>query len=77
MSYALSGVALTVAAAETYSTIYNVDMPEYIGPVLAVTVIGTAFGYGYVTTTTHHHDVPTSSSIDNKPKEDTESRQLL
>ena len=49
MSYALSGVAITVAAAETYSTIYNIDIPEYIGPVLAVTVIGTAFGYGYVT----------------------------
>jgi uncharacterized protein YbjQ (UPF0145 family) len=42
-------VALTVAIAETYSTIYNVDIPEYVGPVFAITVIGTAFGYGYIT----------------------------
>jgi nickel/cobalt transporter (NiCoT) family protein len=83
MSYALSGVALTVAAAEAYSTIYNVDIPEYIGPVLAVTVIGTAFGYGYVTrnkavTTTIHHNhndiPPPRSSIDSKTKEEAESR---
>jgi nickel/cobalt transporter (NiCoT) family protein len=49
MSYALSGVALIVAFAETYSTIYNLDLPEYIGPVLAVAVIGTGFGYSYIT----------------------------
>jgi len=49
MSYALSIVALGVAAAETYSTVYNVDIPEWIGAILAVTVIGTAFGYGYLT----------------------------
>jgi high-affinity nickel-transport protein len=64
MSYALSIVALGVAAAETYSTVYNVDIPEWIGAVLAVSVIGTAFGYGYLTrrsrvdtttTTTAHH----------------------
>jgi nickel/cobalt transporter (NiCoT) family protein len=80
MSYALSGVALTVAAAETYSTIYNIDVPEYIGPVLAVTVIGTAFGYGYVTrnktvitTRHHHHHIQPSSSVENKPKEEKES----
>jgi nickel/cobalt transporter (NiCoT) family protein len=87
MSYALSIVALGVAAAETYSTVYNVDIPEWIGAVLAVTVIGTAFGYGYLTrhrrvdttattATTHHrhhhhHDIP--SSIDGNTKEDTES----
>jgi nickel/cobalt transporter (NiCoT) family protein len=83
MSYALSGVALTVAAAETYSTIYNVDIPEYIGPVLAVIVIGTAFGYGYITrndhgapTTSHHHhhDMPPPSSVNRKPREEAESR---
>lgn len=81
MSYALSGVAVTVAVAETYSTIYNVDVPEYVGPVLAITVIGTGFGYGYITrnkrvistttdTTTHHnrhHNVP--SSINKNTKE--------
>src|SRR5581483_4407785 len=75
MSYALSGVALIVAFAETYSTLYNVDIPEYIGPVLAVGVIGTGFGYGYLTrkrrvetsiptTSTHYHHHDISSSID-------------
>jgi uncharacterized membrane protein AbrB (regulator of aidB expression) len=79
MSYALSIVALGVAAAETYSTVYNVDIPEWIGAVLAVSVIGTAFGYGYLTrrsrvdntttTTAHHyqhHDI--SNSTDWKTK---------
>ena len=84
MSYALSIVALGVAAAKTYSTVYNVDIPEWIGAVLAVTVIGTAFGYGYLTrhrrvdttttTTTpthyHHHDI--TSSLDGSTKEDTQ-----
>src|SRR5215469_16949431 len=87
MSYALSIVALGVAAAKTYSTVYNVDIPEWIGAVLAVTVIGTGFGYGYltrhkrvdsITTTTtpthyhHHHEI--TSSLDGSTKEDTESR---
>jgi len=84
MSYALSGVALTVAFAETYSTIYNVDLPEYIGPVLAVAVIGTGFGYSYITrnsqatsattvttTTATRNNIP--SSIDDNTKEDKES----
>ncbi len=83
MSYALSGVALIVAFAETYSTIYNVDLPEYIGPVLAVGVIGTGFGYSYITrnsevtrattatTATHHnghHNKPGPTNKDNKEK---------
>jgi nickel/cobalt transporter (NiCoT) family protein len=85
MSYALSIVALGVAAAETYSTVYNVDIPEWIGAVLAVSVIGTAFGYGYLTrrnrvdttttTTAHHHqhhDI--SNSTDWKTKEEAGSR---
>jgi hypothetical protein len=60
-------------------------MPEYVGPVLAVTVIGTAFGHVYLTknnkvaaasTSTemhrrHYHDI--SSSTDSKTKEETES----
>jgi nickel/cobalt transporter (NiCoT) family protein len=58
MSYALSAVALSVAAAEMYSTIYNVDIPEWIGAVLAVSVIGFAFGYGYLT---RHRRVETFS----------------
>jgi len=67
MSYALSIVALAVAAAKTCSTIFNVDIPEWIGAVLAVLVIGTAFGYGYLTrrrrvgatiANHHHHDLP-------------------
>jgi hypothetical protein len=75
----LSIVALGVAAAETYSTVYNVDIPEWIGAVFAVSVIGTAFRYGYltrhrrvdtITLTHHHHDIP---SIDGNTNEDTES----
>jgi len=83
MSYALSGVALIVALAKTYSTIYNIDMPEYVGPALAVTVISTAFGYSYLTKNnqvaataktemSHNRDI--SSSRDSKPKEGTEWR---
>jgi nickel/cobalt transporter (NiCoT) family protein len=81
MSYALSGVALTVAAAETYSTIYNIEIPEYIGPVLAVTVIGTSFGYGLITkdkrasaTNKYDHHIPPPGSIDSKTKEEPGSR---
>ena len=79
MSYALSGVALTIAAAETYSTIYNIVMPEYIGPVFAVTVIGTSFGYGLNTkykrvTATNTYDHHHPGSIDSKTKEELGSR---
>lgn len=89
MSYALSGVALTIALAETLSTVYNFDIPEWIGPILAVSVIGTALGYAFLTrhrrvattttTTAHphhlpgHHDVP-GSIEDGGTKKDTESR---
>ncbi len=49
MSYALSGAALTIAAFESYSVIKNVNiLPPLTGPVLAVTIIGAAFGYGFV-----------------------------
>ena len=85
MSYALSGVAIIVAFAETYSTIYNVVLPKYIGPVLAGGVIGTGFGYIYITrnsqvtrattTTTStyhngHHNVPGSTNKNTTEKVD-------
>jgi hypothetical protein len=67
---------------ESYSVISNSDvLPDLTGPVLAVIIIGSAFGYGYLTrnrpvgttttTTYRHHDIP--SSIDGSTKEDTES----
>jgi len=81
MSYALSGVALTVAAAETYSMIYNIEIPEYIGPVLPVTVISTSFGYGLITkdkrvtaTNKYDHHIAAPGSIDSKTNEEPASR---
>lgn len=48
MSYALSGVAPTVASLESYSVITNTDtIPSLTGPVLAIIIITIAFGYGF------------------------------
>ncbi len=50
LSYALSGVALTIAAFESYAVITNVNIvPPLTGPVLAIIIITGAFGYGFVT----------------------------
>ncbi|MDQ6722805.1 MAG: hypothetical protein M3Z01_00870 [Thermoproteota archaeon] len=50
MSYALSGVALTVASLESYAVITNTNtIPPLTGPVLAIIIITIAFGYGYAT----------------------------
>ncbi len=50
MSYALSGVALTVASLESYSVITNTaTIPPLTGPVLAIIIISIAFGYGFAT----------------------------
>jgi hypothetical protein len=84
MAYALSGLALAIAAMESYSVISNSGvLPDLTGPVLAVIIIGAAFGYGYLTrnrlvdttatTTTHRHHHDTPSSIDDNTKKDTES----
>lgn len=50
MAYALSGVAVTIASFESYGTITNRNiLPEWAGPVLAVTIISISFGYAFVT----------------------------
>ena len=65
--------ALTIAAFESYSVITNVDMlPPLTGPVLAVTIIGAAFGYGFVVRNKIVGNTIKPSPIDSKPKEETE-----
>lgn len=50
MSYALSGVALTIAAFESYAIITNAEVvPPLTGPVLAIIIIASAFGYAFAT----------------------------
>jgi hypothetical protein len=50
LSHALSGVALTIAAFESYAVITNVKIvPPLTGPVLAIIIIAGAFGYGFAT----------------------------
>ena len=50
MAYALSGLALTIAAMESYSVITKTNiLPPLAGPVLAMIIISGAFGYGFVT----------------------------
>ena len=49
MGYALSGVALATAAIQSYSVITNSSiLPPLTGPILAVIIIASAFGYGFV-----------------------------
>jgi hypothetical protein len=50
MAYALSGLALTIAAIESYSVITKMNiLSPLTGPVLAVIIISGAFGYSFVT----------------------------
>lgn len=50
MAYALSGAAVTIASLESYETITSKNiLPEWAGPVLAVTIIIGSFGYAFVT----------------------------
>ena len=50
MAYALSGVALCIAAIESYSVITDSDiLPPLTGPILAIVIISFAFGYAFVT----------------------------
>ena len=50
MSYALSGVALTIAAFESYAIITSAEIvPPLTGPVLAIIIIAGAFGYAFAT----------------------------
>ncbi|MFZ0512692.1 MAG: hypothetical protein WAM14_13885 [Candidatus Nitrosopolaris sp.] len=73
MAYALSGLALIIAAMDSYSVITNSDiLPPLTGPVLAVIIIAGAFGYGFVTRNNIARITSKPSSVDNKPKEETE-----
>ncbi len=50
IAYALSGLAIMVASFESYSTIIGTNvLPEWIGPVLAVSIIAISFGYVFIT----------------------------
>lgn len=50
MAYALSGVALCIAAIESYSIITDSDiLPSLTGPILAIGIISFAFGYAFAT----------------------------
>lgn len=48
MSYALSGAAMTVAAAVSYKVLTGSDvLPELTGPILAGVIIGSSFAYAF------------------------------
>lgn len=50
MAYALSCAAIAIASLESYGTVTNTNiLPEWAGPVLAVTIISGSFGYVFVT----------------------------
>ena len=52
MSYALSGLAMTVAALSSYEILNNTDiLPEWTGPSLAGGIIAVSFVYSFVTHT--------------------------
>lgn len=78
LSYALSGVALSIAAVVSYSILANIDIiPEWLGPTLAVVIIASAFGYGYATRkkrqqqlVTGTTDVVTRTAQNNRVEED-------
>jgi nickel/cobalt transporter (NiCoT) family protein len=75
MAYALSGLALAIAAMESYSVISNSDvLPDFTGPVLAVIIICAAFGYGFATRHRMAKTISNQGPIDAKPKEETEHR---
>ena len=50
MSYALSVMALTIASIVAYETLTNSEiLPKITGPVLAVAIVSTSFGYAFAT----------------------------
>ena len=54
MSYSLSAAALAIGAIASYETITNLEvLPDITGPVLAITIIITAFGYAYASSRRH------------------------
>jgi high-affinity nickel-transport protein len=70
MAYALSGLALAIAAMESYSVISNSNiLPPFTGPVLAVTIISAALGYSFATRNRKAKVTSTHTSMDSKLKE--------
>jgi nickel/cobalt transporter (NiCoT) family protein len=70
MAYALSGLALAIAAMESYSVISNSNiLPPFTGPVLAVMIISAAFGYCLATRNRKAKIISTNTSMDSKLKE--------
>ena len=64
LSYALSGVALTIAAFESYAVITNVKIvPPLTGPVLGIIIIAGSFGYGFATRKRRDRSFPLHSII--------------
>ena len=68
MAYALSGVALTIAAIESFSLISNSDiLPPLTGPILAIAIISFTFGYAFIVRNRghrmviHHHNHDTTT----------------
>ncbi|MGN6821587.1 MAG: hypothetical protein ACTHJ7_02235 [Candidatus Nitrosocosmicus sp.] len=50
MSYALSAIAMIIAAITSYGIIIGTDvLPKLTGPVLSVVIIAASFGYGFAT----------------------------
>jgi nickel/cobalt transporter (NiCoT) family protein len=73
MAYGLSGLALAIAAMESYSVICNSDvLPSLTGPVLAVIIICAAFGYGFATRNRRAKSTSYRSPMNTKPKEEIE-----
>jgi hypothetical protein len=61
MSYALSGVALTIASVIAYETLTNSEiLPKITGPVLAVIIVSASFGYAFVTRKKSQETSPTN-----------------
>lgn len=69
MAYALSGAAVSVAALESYGTVTKTDiLPEWAGPVLAVSIVSISFGYAFMTRKnriTHIHDMEKETEENN------------
>jgi len=50
MSYALSGAALIIASIASYEIMTNSEiLPKMTGPILAVTIVSSSFGYAFAT----------------------------
>jgi len=69
MAYALSGAAVSVASLESYGTVTNTNiLPEWAGPVLAVSIVSISFGYALVTRknkSVHSHSVTKETEENN------------